>query len=366
MARSAQPCQECGREIYFEGLCYQCRGRKKREAYLVMSDRQIEEAIQDIVEHIETIGAFEKTYKDFNALLAYHNISTEKIAEAALAKGVFYPSAIYRNASTAVRDRLIDRLLRPDCKNANDLLLCLAMCGDAVVLKTFYELENNPQPWRKKLHVNPSVYAQYGGWSYDENGNRYEVAYPCCYAILPGVPADEAVKIGSLREDHCPVCGCRLVDMLTLDGNDARLAFLRLGGKVKVPVCPNCAVMSDKILVRYQVNGESRMEIIEPYENKNHMDEAEVAQLANNARVLGLTREPVAPFYACGGDEVCTIGGFADWIQDAQYESCPDCGKTMKLLAALQWDILSDYSEGTLYAEICTDCQIITLIHQQT
>ena len=37
----------------------------------------------------------------------------------------------------------------------------------------------------------------------------------------------------------------------------------------------------------------------------------------------------------------------------------------MKYLAQIQWDSL-DYMVGTLYIEICPDCQVISMHHQQT
>ena len=86
-------------------------------------------------------------------------------------------------------------------------------------------------------------------------------------------------------------------------------------------------------------------------------------EYANNPYVLG--REPVPLFYGAHFSDLSTVGGFANWIQDAQYYPCPDCGKTMKYLAQIQWDSL-DYMEGTLYIEICPDCRVISMHHQQT
>ena len=48
-----------------------------------------------------------------------------------------------------------------------------------------------------------------------------------------------------------------------------------------------------------------------------------------------------------------TIGGFANWVQDAEYTICPHCGKPMKYLAQIQWDTVYDCAEGTLYVEFC-------------
>ena len=42
------------------------------------------------------------------------------------------------------------------------------------------------------------------------------------------------------------------------------------------------------------------------------------------------------------------------------------CGKPMKYLAQIQWDMVFDCAEGTLYVEFCPDCHIVSMQHQQT
>lgn len=43
-----------------------------------------------------------------------------------------------------------------------------------------------------------------------------------------------------------------------------------------------------------------------------------------------------------------------------------ECRKKMKYLAQIHWDTIMDCAEGTLYVEICPECRIITMFHQQT
>ncbi|MDR1153812.1 MAG: hypothetical protein LBL04_03805, partial [Bacteroidales bacterium] len=72
-------------------------------------------------------------------------------------------------------------------------------------------------------------------------------------------------------------------------------------------------------------------------------------------------------FFARGNDEsIITVGGFAAWVQDFQYDACPGCGRVMRYFASVPWNALSDWTEGTLFLEICPDCQIISAFHQQT
>jgi hypothetical protein len=38
----------------------------------------------------------------------------------------------------------------------------------------------------------------------------------------------------------------------------------------------------------------------------------------------------------------------------------------MRYFASVPWDALSDWAEGTLFLEICTDCRVVSAFHQQT
>ena len=45
--------------------------------------------------------------------------------------------------------------------------------------------------------------------------------------------------------------------------------------------------------------------------------------------------------------------------------ACPDCGKPMKFVAKLSWEML-DFMEGNCYVEVCPECQVASMHHQQT
>ena len=358
------PCPECDRVKYFEGLCYACNNRKLREHYELMPKNKIEETIKNIIDKIETIDQWEEVYKDFSGLLAYQDIDTKEISKSAFEKSVFYPPTLYRNASEEIQDKLIELILKPDCKDANHILSCLAVIGSEKARKIFYELENNPLPWRKNLHVNPSFYAGLGGWTFDESGKRIQLNYKECYSIANEEREDNAIIVGEAKSEICKVCSCQTVNILTLNGNDKRLSFLGLNGTLKIPICPNCASMCEKTIIHYRLDGESSFEIIEPFADENYILEEDFKKLTNNNLKLSQTRKP--PYFSCGNDDVSTIGGSPEWVQDWQYENCPKCQKKMKLLSALSWDQVLDGSEGILYIEICTDCSVVVTFHQQT
>ena len=104
--------------------------------------------------------------------------------------------------------------------------------------------------------------------------------------------------------------------------------------------------------------------MLDDYEN--YLGDEGLAELVNNSLVLAERHVP--PFYGAYYEGVSTIGGFANWIQDWQYLECPECGRPMKYAAQIEWDMLFDEygGEGTLYLEICPDCHIAGLLHQQT
>lgn len=59
--------------------------------------------------------------------------------------------------------------------------------------------------------------------------------------MVKGTTSEKSpVRIGRAREDTCPHCGGRMVDMLVLDGRDERLKFLGLDGILTATCCPNC------------------------------------------------------------------------------------------------------------------------------
>jgi hypothetical protein len=132
-----QNCQICGRVIYFEGICYECRQRKKREGYQSLSEQEIPGKIHKIIEALGDSFHNKEEYDDFFGLLAYRNISTEAIAQKALRAEVYYPCELYRDASPSVLKKLIEILSEPNCKHANHIIQCLAIAGGDDVLAAF-------------------------------------------------------------------------------------------------------------------------------------------------------------------------------------------------------------------------------------
>ncbi len=161
----------------------------------------------------------------------------------------------------------------------------------------------------------------------------------------------------SKRGEKCPHCGGDIIDILVIDGRDERFSFLGLDGIITASCCPICVTLSEGISNRFSLDGTN--EILEyDGENENYFREDIIDEMVNNRFIVSAKEKPL--FYGAFTDDVNTIGGFGNWIQDWEYRECPECGKKMKYLAQIHWDTIMDSAEGTLYIEICPNCKIVT------
>lgn len=363
-------CTACGRAIGYEGLCWRCKAEKERNEALCLTEEQIRERQVYLTEHLQELeNRDDPAEKYFWDCLSYHGIVSQDLQRAAVKEKIFRPAEIYYNAPQDVRDELIKNLMSTEEPlQASHLLKCLAMQGDDAALETLFKLKKSPAPWRKNLHVDPDVYAQVGGWSFDESGRRLPINYNKCYSFEKKNTGDKAVIIGKLREDKCHHCGGSLVDIISIDGTDKRLEFLGVNGKITATCCPNCVMYTSPAYSRFKADGSGSACF--PYaglsENEeNYLSEEDYEQLSNNGLELSEKQQPL--FYGANDWEAVTLGGFAHWVQDCVITNCPDCGKPMRYLAQLSWEkIMNDYAEGKLYVEICPDCMIAAMHHQQT
>ena len=360
-------CPECGTPLGFEGLCWKCRARHHREEVNNWTLDEIEEKKKQVIEKLKNLDDEFYSTEEWDI---FHDLMTvgadcKDIAEAALENEIFYPSELYYNATGEVTDKLIEKLMTSESSYEGSLLLgCVAMAGGKKAQDALYELKINPKPWRKKLYVDSDIYAEEGGWTFDDNNNYIKLNYDKCYSFEQKDEKDEnGTFIARKRGEKCPHCGCEMMDILVLDGNDERFAFLGIDGIITASCCPNCVTFSEDMSNRFTLDGKSEIMEFEGIEENYYKDE-DIDGMAKNRFVVSEKERPL--FYGAFSDDVNTIGGYASWVQDWEYRECPDCGKKMKYLAQIHWDTIEDCAEGTLYIEICPDCRIITMFHQQT
>ncbi len=361
-------CPECGISLGYEGLCWKCKARHHREEVNNWSLQEIEEKKKQVIEKLKTLDdEFYKTaeWDIFHDLMTI-GVDCGEISEIALDNNIFYPSELYYNANDKITDELIEKLMASESSyDGSNLLCCVAMAGGKKAQDALHELKVNPKPWRKKLYVDADIYAEEGGWTFDSENNYIKLNYDKCYSFEVGDEKDEnGTFIGRKRGEKCPHCGCELVDILIIDGKDERFSFLGIDGIITASCCPNCITLAaDGISNRFSLDGKNEILEFEGMEENYYRDE-EIESMINNYFVVSEKERSL--FYGAYGDDVNTIGGYASWVQDWEYRECPECGKKMKYLAQIHWDTINDCAEGTLYIEICPDCRIITMFHQQT
>ena len=188
MQSKAHLCPKCGENrIYFDGICHSCRQRQRREEILNLSADEVEAMILKIADRIGEIEKWQEIYNDFWALFSLRGIHDPRIARAAAAAEIYCPPELYFGAPKDVRDALVRKLasLQDNAKNTlNDLLCALAWQGDEQTTQLFCELYQNPRPWRQKLYAGTEIYAQIGGWSFDQRGERKSLVFDKCLAVV--------------------------------------------------------------------------------------------------------------------------------------------------------------------------------------
>lgn len=374
MQSKAHLCPKCGENrIYFDGICHSCSQRQRREEILNLSADEVEAMILKIAERIDEIEKWDEIYNDFWALFSLLDIHDPRIARAAAAAEIYCPPELYFGAPKDVRDALVRKLasLQDNAKNTlNDLLCALAWQGDEQTTQLFYELYQNPRPWRQKLYAGTEVYAQIGGWSFDRMGERKSLVFNKCLAAVRvkdgaekncelansgvNLNADEPVQIGRPTGQKCEFCGCEMLDMLRLKASEPRLAFLNLKHDAIFRCCPTC-IGSVVYFCKRGADGEPELSYKGEGFTESYFSQEDMTRLCDMKFKLG---GEVSPFYGCFGELDTTVGGYPQWVQDAEYLACPSCGGTMKHLAQIPFGELVQ-GEGVIYVQICEKCEVL-------
>ena len=369
----AHLCPKCGENtIYFDGICHSCRQRQRRDEILNLSADDVEAMILKIADRIDEIEKWDEICNDFWALFSLLGIHDPRIARAAAAKEIYYPPELYFGAPNDVRDALITKLnsLEDNSKNVLNHLLCaLAWQGGEQTAELFYELYKNPRPWRKKLYVGTEFYAKIGGWAFDETGERKSLVFDKCLTAVrvkdgeiesqdanlnSNQNADEPVQIGEPTGQKCEFCGCEILDMLRLKATDPRLAFLNLKHDAIFRCCPTC-VGSVRYFCKRGSDGEIELSHDGEGFDESYFSQEDFARLCGMKFKLG---SEVSPFYGCFSELDTTVGGYPQWVQDAEYLTCPSCGGTMKHLAQIPFGEMIQ-GEGVIYVQICEKCEVL-------
>ena len=369
----AHLCPKCGENtIYFDGICHSCSQRHRRDEILNLSADEVEAMILKIAERIDEIEKWDEICNDFWALFSLLGIHDPRIARAAAAKQIYYPPELYFGAPDDVKDALITKLnsLDDNSKNVLNHLLCALACqGGEQTAELFYELYKNPKPWRKKLYVGTEFYAKIGGWAFDETGERKSLVFEKCLTAMrvkdgeiasqdanlnSNQNTDESIQIGKPTGQKCDFCGCEILDMLRLKATEPQLAFLNLKHDAIFRCCPTC-VGSVRYFCKRRPDGEIELSHDGEGFDESYFSQEDFARLCGMKFKLG---GEVSPFYGCFSELDVTVGGYPQWVQDAEYLLCPSCGGTMKHLAQIPFGEMIE-GEGVIYVQICEKCEVL-------
>ncbi len=367
-----QPCKKCGRELMIsvmtDGFCGLCYDKNLEQLCISMTDAEIELAIEKIADEIRTLGELNKQEQVFKKLLRFRNINTAYLARISFENEVFIPIELYRDCDDDVVDKMIN-LLKNDSTSsyvASRILCCLAVRGGEKVFRAFTELENNLPKWRAELHWDPSIYANIGGWTFNKERKLIKTMFDKCYPMVKATieeKEESPVKIGLVTDEVCEHCGTPIVELLKIDARDPRLDFLEIDGIITAKCCHLCMAYTENALNRFTLDGNS--EIIKTRGDKDYYNvEVDIEEFSSNTYILA--DEPVSLHFPNDWDGGCAIGGYGFWVNDCEIIDCPDCGKPMKYLAQIQWDNILSNMEGFASIEVCSDCQIISIQHQQS
>jgi hypothetical protein len=269
-----------------------------------------------------------RTAQDIAAcLVAFASADISSLLQEFIRLGDLRPQFVFHRAAPKIRDLLTQHLARVAGRDVllTDKLLCaLAWVGDERVVELFAGWRAQPPQWAADLHIPPHQYSQQAGWELSPDSQRRNLYHDVCYPLIRGATSPTPSPVAVLTETN----------LLELDGTSPALAFL------------GCA-----------------QQIVVPIGDKNLLDER------MPRRTLVPAAAPRSPWHAAI-DTLPTrhsqIGGHPAWIQDAEYPTCGECGRTMRCIGQVACEEVDAGREGIFYAFLCADCATTASAHQQT
>lgn len=307
-----------------------------------------------------------------------------ELHEVFIEERMFVPSWLYLGGAPETTERLLGLMKDEALKGErNALLLALAWIGDDLVRAVFRSWREQPPAWRSELYIDPDRYAEEAGWELTPEGGKRVLYRETCYELVvvdeaEGTPSAHAVAVATPNEAVCGWCGRRLVTLLDVDLRDGRCGFIvgertEGGTRLRVAHCWWCSVYAT-LYTDVDLHGGSmwsaangaKPRILEQVGTGEGEEEPEPA---SRRLVLGERRKTA--FEAVGRfmlDEmgISQVGGHPEWIQDAEYPTCPGCQRLMECVGQVSWPDMDAYAEGCTYAFLCLPCGKAATVYQQT
>ncbi|MCI0739685.1 MAG: hypothetical protein L0Y72_11615 [Gemmataceae bacterium] len=289
---------------------------------------------------------------------------TEATCDALIARSIFWPSSLYRDASDSVASRLVELIDKvPDELALNHLLLALAWTRSEAAPQAFRTWSQHVPRWADSLHVPVQEYSPSAGWCLDEAGNRRDVISLDCYRLVG--PSDSATANVTCRKtlsDNCPSCGGPqgvLFDFT--EANEDRFTGVLAEAPRRVSYCLHCSCYG-AVFTRYYPDGTT--DWLSPIEPSEFAYEDGYSPKPCYRTLEPSAIPPFAYAHPFGLADASTLGGIPMWLQDARFPRCIDCGRLMTFLAQHDNGPLGE--EGIYYAFFCAECRVAGVTYQQT
>lgn len=334
-------CERCGAESTDE-LCDDCR-------LLVLTPDEAQARFDEEFGD----GSAEPDGDEITDIAAIFHVNTSRVNADT---NEYWPDEYFEQAGPDVRDELIRRVEAEDGE-VNSLLVRLANIGDDVVVRRFRDWTENPPRWTQNLYVPVAEYAHEANWELVD-GERRSLTFGTVLVLRRG----SAAIVGP-GEGACPNCETTLFTAVDLPDASA----YDLPGHVRIRLCPTCVIFSSasderegRSHYRFDLDGGGMLDV-----------ELEDDVESEAAVTVAWEVDPVAvasPWRAGTWDaRAPVIGGRPSWEQDAEYDECPDCGRTMRHLAWLPMHELTDGGTwGSVYVQVCTECRVASGSFQTT
>lgn len=279
-----------------------------------------------------------------------------------LAADSWFPPKLYRTAGDDLQQAVVT-MIDEGASDLNALLLILAHTRGPVAENAFRRWREQPPPGAHELFIGPADYMVEGGWMLDD-GRARELCGRTAYALRP----DPERTVEPPAQGECPWCRAPLWTVLDVDTGDRRvaeaLAHTGWNGRLRIVTCQGCYAYTT-LYSTVSPDGRSGL--------SDH-SAAPVRVLDDQSPPETLRKVPgellTDPGMSAGGWDmtVPSIGGYPEWIGDAEYPACPACARTMDYIGMeeAQDPQGEPITEGTTYLFLDASCGLAATIYQQT
>ncbi|GIJ23999.1 hypothetical protein [Micromonospora lutea] len=278
-----------------------------------------------------------------------------------LDRDVLWPAKLYRSADADVVRRVIERIdggRTPE--RLNHLLVILAHTAHPLAESALRRWSTQPPAGADELHINALSYAREGGWTVGPDGSRRDLCGSTAYQLV--------MRNATRRADSpiCPWCASLLWAALEVDTAEpavgAALTHTGWSGRLLIETCHLCACYTT---LYSQVTPAGAATWWTGNTRPSYLGSTTPEDPPAVAPALGPARP--SPYRASAWDRGgSTLGGWPDWIQDAEHADCPGCGQLMDYVGLIGGADFDDYGEGAYYLHLRQPCGFAAVNYQQS